>query len=156
MHVFEQAQVNYSIWCSIYDVTADILERPKLKQCLSLIRVLIRGIKWRQLIKLIPQPYAISQGEPNEAFDRTIRGGYCSITVANHRLITVVKFIVKSYIHPWKFFVNRLYLVLHAEARRAALGSLEWEPNRAVIVFNACLPDAVHVYFHCVKKEDLN
>ena len=26
--------------------------------------------------------------------------GHCSITVANHQLIIVIKFIAKSYIHP--------------------------------------------------------
>ena len=39
---------------------------------------------------------------------------YCSITVVNHRLITVIRFVAKNYIHPWKGFANRLYLVLHA------------------------------------------
>jgi len=36
--------------------------------------------------------------------------GYCSITVANHQLITVIRFIERSYIHPWKAFAKRLYL----------------------------------------------
>ena len=40
--------------------------------------------------------------------------GYCSITVANRRLITVIRFVVKSYIYPWKDFANKLRLVLHA------------------------------------------
>ena len=39
---------------------------------------------------------------------------YCSITVENHQLITVIRFIAKNYTHPWKSFANRLYLVLHA------------------------------------------
>jgi len=39
---------------------------------------------------------------------------YCSIAVANYRLITVITFVAKSYIHPWKDFANRLNLVLHA------------------------------------------
>jgi len=38
---------------------------------------------------------------------------YCNITVANHRLITVIKFVVKSYIHPLKDFTNKFRLVLH-------------------------------------------
>ena len=36
------------------------------------------------------------------------------VTVANHRLITVIRFVAKSYTHPLKCFANRLYLVLHA------------------------------------------
>ena len=40
--------------------------------------------------------------------------GYCSITVANYRLITVIRFVSKSYTHPWKGFANKLSLVLHA------------------------------------------
>ena len=43
-----------------------------------------------------------------------LKNGYCSITVANHWLITVIKFVAKSYIHPWKDFTNRLHLALHA------------------------------------------
>ena len=38
--------------------------------------------------------------ESNEAFDRMIRGWYCSITVSNHRLITVIRFVAKNYTHP--------------------------------------------------------
>ena len=40
--------------------------------------------------------------------------GYCNITIANRRLITVIRFVVKNYIHPWKNFANRLHLMLHA------------------------------------------
>ena len=40
--------------------------------------------------------------------------GYCSITVVNHRLITIIRFVVKSYTHPWKSFTNKLRLVLYA------------------------------------------
>ena len=39
---------------------------------------------------------------------------YCSITVANYQLITVIRFISKSYTHPYKNFANKLHLVLHA------------------------------------------
>ena len=49
---------------------------------------------------------------------------YCSITVANHRLITIIRFVAKNYIHFRKNFINRFHLVLHAEARRATLRSL--------------------------------
>ena len=40
--------------------------------------------------------------------------GYCSITVTNHQLITVIRFVVKSYTHSWRDFANRLHLILHA------------------------------------------
>ena len=43
-----------------------------------------------------------------------LEDGYCSITVANHRLITIIRFVVKSYTHLWKGFANKLHLVLHA------------------------------------------
>ena len=42
-----------------------------------------------------------------------LEDGYCSITVANHQLITVIRFVSKNYTHPWKGFANRLRLVLH-------------------------------------------
>ena len=40
---------------------------------------------------------ASDPGESNEAFHRAIRGCYCSITVANYRLIIVIRFVAKSY-----------------------------------------------------------
>ena len=43
-----------------------------------------------------------------------LEDNYYSITVANHQLITVIRFVVKSYTHPWKSFANKLRLVLHA------------------------------------------
>ena len=43
--------------------------------------------------------------------------GYCSITVANHPLIIVIRFVAKNYIRPWRDFANRFHLVLHAESR---------------------------------------
>ena len=43
-----------------------------------------------------------------------LEDGYCSITVANQQLITTIRFVSKSYTHPWKDFANRLRLVLHA------------------------------------------
>ena len=42
-----------------------------------------------------------------------LEDGYCSITVANHLLITIIRFVAKSYTHPWIFFANRLHLVHH-------------------------------------------
>ena len=32
----------------------------------------------------------------------------------NYQLITVIRFVAKSYTHPWKGFANKLRLVLHA------------------------------------------
>jgi hypothetical protein len=29
-----------------------------------------------------------------------LENGYCSITIANYQLITVIKFVAKSYTHP--------------------------------------------------------
>ena len=43
-----------------------------------------------------------------------LEDGYCSNTVANNQLINVIRFVSKSYTHPWKDFANRLHLVLHA------------------------------------------
>ena len=43
-----------------------------------------------------------------------LEDSYSSITVANRRLITVIRFVAKSYTHPWKGFANRPHLVLHA------------------------------------------
>ena len=40
-----------------------------------------------------------SRDESNEAFDCAIRGWYCSFTVANHQLITIIRFVSKSYPH---------------------------------------------------------
>ena len=54
-----------------------------------------------------------------------LKHGYCSIVVANHRLITVIRFVAKSYTHPQRDFANKLYLVFHAESRIGILESLE-------------------------------
>ena len=43
----------------------------------------------------------------------TIFEHFC-ITVANHRLITVIRFVAKSYTHFWRGFANRLHLVVLA------------------------------------------
>ena len=45
-------------------------------------------------------PRASDPEESNEAFDCAIRGWYCSITVVNYQLITIIRFVVKSFIHP--------------------------------------------------------
>ena len=42
-----------------------------------------------------------------------IRHGYRSITVANHDEIWLIRFMSKSYTHPWKSFTNKNRLVLH-------------------------------------------
>ena len=36
------------------------------------------------------------------------------VTVANHWLITVIRFVAKNYTRSWRDFANRFYLVLHA------------------------------------------
>ena len=38
--------------------------------------------------------------ESSETFDARLDDGYCSITVANHWLITVIRFVAKSYTNP--------------------------------------------------------
>ena len=43
-----------------------------------------------------------------------LEDGHCSITVVNHQLITIIRFISKSYIRLRKSFANRFHLVLHA------------------------------------------
>ena len=43
-----------------------------------------------------------------------LEDGYCIITVVNHRLITVIRFVSKSYTHPWKGFTDKFRSVLHA------------------------------------------
>ena len=62
-------------------------------------------------------------GEPWQLVARTgwrARGGwkavicYCSVTVTNHSGIWLIRYILKSYTHPWKSFANKLRLVLHA------------------------------------------
>ena len=67
-----------------------------------------------------------------------LEDNYCSITVTNHRLITIIRFIAKSYIHLWKSFVNKFYLVLHAEPKRhvpwgTKQGVSAIHPNQALI-----------------------
>ena len=57
-------------------------------------------IKQNQFTKSIPEPRASDLEEFNKIFDRAIRGWYCSITVVNHRLIIVIRFLVKNYTHP--------------------------------------------------------
>ena len=43
-----------------------------------------------------------------------LEDGYYSITVANHKLIIVIKFIAQSCTHLWKKFANKFHLVQHA------------------------------------------
>ena len=72
-----------------------------------------------------------------EAFDRTIRGWYCSITVANHRLIIVIRFVAKSYTHPWKDFANKPRLVLHTfkkKFRELCVLPCYWNQGRCAAV----------------------
>ena len=58
------------------------------------------GVKQSQFIKSTSDPHASDSEKSNEIFYRAIRGCYYSITVSNHRLITVIRFVVKSYTHP--------------------------------------------------------
>jgi len=74
---------------------------------------------------------------------------YCSITVASHRLTTVIQFIAKSYTYPWRAFVNILHLELHAEPRKHILGTLEYKPNQghSFLAYPATLlPPSLGIY----------
>ena len=62
-----------------------------------------------------------------------LKDGYCSITVANHQLITVIRFISKIYIRPWNDFANRLHLVLHAKIRIFVKFWFDPKPNAAYV-----------------------
>ena len=55
---------------------------------------------------------------------------YCSITVANHRLITVIRFVTKIYTHPWRGFANKLHLALHASSRSGYSRDSRANPNK--------------------------
>ena len=46
-----------------------------------------------------------------------LEDGYYSITVANYKLITIIRFVSKNCTHLWKSFANKLHLVLHADIR---------------------------------------
>ena len=43
-----------------------------------------------------------------------LEDGYCSITVVNHELIRLIRFVAQSCTHLWKDFTNKLRLALHA------------------------------------------
>ena len=58
---------------------------------------------------------------------------YCSITVVNHQLITVIRFVAKSYIRLWKDFVNRLHLALYACEIFFLFGSVRSRNSRMVV-----------------------
>ena len=56
------------------------------------------GVKQNQFTKPTSEPRASDPEESNEVFG--LEDCYCSITVANHRLITVIRFVAKIYTHP--------------------------------------------------------
>ena len=58
------------------------------------------SVKKVSLQNQLQNPRASDPEESNEIFDHVIRGWYCSITVANHRLITIIRFVAKSCTHP--------------------------------------------------------
>ena len=63
------------------------------------------------------------------SLDAQLEHGYCSIIVANHELITVIRFVAKSYTHFLKSFANKFRLVLHAYKRKTSME----KPNEAKI-----------------------
>ena len=58
------------------------------------------GVKQSQFTKPTSEPRASDPEESNETFGARLENDYCSFTVANHQLITVIKFVVKSYTRP--------------------------------------------------------
>ena len=78
-----------------------------------------------------------------------LENGYCSITVANPQLITVIRFVSKSYTHPWKNFANKFRLVLHAcEIFFSGImcDKCDRKPNRAsCTVADTALSHRIHV-----------
>ena len=67
---------------------------------------------------------ARSLEESNEVFDAWLENSYYSITVANQHLVTVIRFVLKSYTHLWRDFANRFYLARYACTRIPVLGFL--------------------------------
>jgi len=64
-----------------------------------------------------------------------IRRGYCSITVAIHDGTWLIRFVSKSYTHPWKGFANKFRLVLHA-CIRLLVKKISWfKPNSLCITW---------------------
>jgi hypothetical protein len=64
------------------------------------------------LQKYLHNPGANLLDESNEVFDHMIM--IIVIVVANHELIRFISFVVQSYTHILKGFVNKHHLVLHA------------------------------------------
>ena len=64
-------------------------------------------------------------------FTAWLENGYYNITVSNNQLIIIIRFVSKSYTHPWKDFANRLHLVLHANVRLFVQTWFDRYPNMA-------------------------
>ena len=43
-----------------------------------------------------------------------LKNNYCSIIVANHKLITIIIYVTQCYVHLWKNFANKFCFVFHA------------------------------------------
>ena len=69
-----------------------------------------------------------------------LKDGYCSINVAKYGLITIIRFVSKSYSHPSKSFANKLRLVLHVLKilfSENVCCSCDTQPNRAAVCSSA-------------------
>ena len=78
-----------------------------------------------------------------------LEDGYCSITIANHGLITVIIFVSKSYTHPWKGFTNKFRLLLHA-CIRLFVKIFSWcKPNTAIVGASEKMP----VFPTCISEK---
>ena len=59
-------------------------------------------------------PALFRETNPIRPLTARLEDACCSITAANYRLITVIRFVTKSYTHLKKKFTNKLRLVLYA------------------------------------------
>ena len=72
------------------------------------------GVKQSQFTKSTLEPALVILKNLMSPLIARLEDGYCSITIANHRLITVISFVAKSYTHFLKKISNKFYLVFYA------------------------------------------
>ena len=58
------------------------------------------GVKQSQFTKPTSEPHASDLKNLMRPLTARLEDGYCSITVANHWLITIIRFVAKSYTYP--------------------------------------------------------
>ena len=68
-----------------------------------------------------------------------LEDGYCSITIANHELITVNRFVTKNYTYLWKFFTNKhTFSILYIEDFFCEIFTVETKHCRRKSHLSAC------------------